>query len=337
MTTLLDMAGDGLEFDTASLPIEERFSAWASAMPFYAVSTPEPCAFEARIRAWLLPPVIVVDAMMSEVSVARTDEHIRTDGRDDLVLQLLDGSSLVAEFEGEETVARSGEIVLHDRARAFSGVLSAGRNVTVSMPRAFLEERLPGVAVHGLVLRDGLALPLAAFLASLTQVLAADQGESGELARLLRDLVAAAVRRSAPASRQASDATLKIRAHRYIRQNLSAPLDVRSLCEALGVSRSRLYRAFERDGGVGRYVTVERLKRVHRLLSDPAERSSIAQLAAAHGFPDSAHFSRLFRRTFGYGPQALRRRAGEDAGTKTPTVECDPAPARFNRWEDTRA
>ena len=331
------MTPDGLAFDTEALPPEQRFPVWASGMVPYAVRTPDPLAFRAAIRAWLLAPVIVVDATLSEILFSRDHDRIRADGGEDIVLQLLDGSSFTGSAEGRDIVARSGEIVVHDRARPFDGGLTAGRNVTVSMPRAYLEEQLPAASVHGLVLRDGLALPLAAFLGALPQVLAADRGESGEIARLLRDLVAAAIRRAAPpTAEQQLDGTLRMRARQYIRQNLGAALDVGSLCVALGVSRSRLYRAFETEGGVGRFVTRERLKRVHRLLTDPAERSPIARLAAAHGFQDGAHFSRLFRRTFGYGPQALRRRASPHASAPGEVVDGDAAPAVYNGWEASR-
>ena len=331
------MTPDGLSFDTDKLPLDQRFSAWASGMTHYAVRTPDPLAFHASIRAWLLAPVIVVDATLSEIGFRRDLDRIRADGGDDIVLQLLDGTTFSGALEDREVVAGSGEIVVHDRARPLDAGMTAGRNVTVSMPRAFLEEQLPAASVHGLVLRDGLALPLAAFLGALPQVLAADRGESGEIARLLRDLVAAAIRRSAPPTvEQQLEGTLRMRARHYVRQNLGAELDVNSLCLALGVSRSRLYRAFEAEGGVGRFVTRERLKRVHRLLTDPAERSPIAQLAAAHGFHDSAHFSRLFRRTFGYGPQALRRRLSADAAGSADVVDGEAAPAVYNSWEASR-
>ena len=324
-----------LEFEAAALPEQERFPVWASAMPFYVVRTPDPRDFRASVRAWLLPPVIVVDATLSEIALIRDEERIRADGADDIVLQLLDGASMSGTADGAAFSAAPGEIVLHDRAMPLEAVLTAGRNVTVSMPRAFLDERLPAACVHGLVLGDGLARPLAAFLASLPDVLAGQEPDSGELARLLRDLVAAAIRRTAPPSAdQPGDANLSLRARRYIHQNLSCALDVQTLCEALGVSRSRLYRAFDRAGGVARYVTAARLKRVHRLLTDPAERSTIAQLSAAHGFADSAHFSRLFRRTFGYGPQQLRRRKIDSVTPQqAPAPQPSAAPAMFNRWE----
>ena len=338
MAKTVEMEAGGLEFDTDALPPEKRFATWASAMPFYDVRTPDPVAFRATIRAWLLPPVIIVDAWLSEISVSRRAAQIHADAREDIVLQLLLEGSFSGAAAGREICASPGEIVVHDRASWFDGTFTAGRSITVSFPRSFLEERLPAASVHGLVLRDGLALPLAAFLGSLVDILGREEGGSGELARLLRDLIAAALRRAGPVADQPPEATLAARARRYIRQNLSRRLDVQSLCEALGVSRSRLYRAFEQEGGVGRYVTHERLKQVYRLLADPGERAPIGELAAAHGFSDSAHFSRLFRRTFGYPPQALRRGIHEESkAAQGVAISEDAPPARFNRWEAGRS
>jgi AraC-like DNA-binding protein len=319
-----------LAFDTDRLEPEERFEAWSSGMQFYEVDTSDRLAFRASLRAWRLPSVIVIDAWTSDFAFRRTPELIRNDAVDDIVLQWLATATARGEVDGRVFAAAPGEIVIHDRACPFEARVGAGRYVAVSMSRIFLEERLPAACVHGLVLRDGLAPPLGAFLESLVDLVAQGDRDDAELARLLRDLVAAAARRAkAPSEAEQADLALNLRAKRYIRQNLSQRLDVPSLCTALGVSRSRLYRAFEREGGVARTVTAERLKRLHRLLSDPEERTPIARLAADHGFPDSAHFSRLFRRTFGCTPQALRRRSE----TAAELVQGEAAAATYNRWE----
>jgi AraC-like DNA-binding protein len=333
MDDLTEIGAGGLEFDSNVLPAERRFAVWASAMPFYEVATPDPSAFRASVRAWLLAPVIVVDATLSEIALRRTATRLARDGNDDIVLQLLDGARMSGTADAP-FAARPGEMVLHDRGQPFEAALGEGRNVTVSMPRAFLDEALPAAAVHGLVLRDGLARPLASFLGALPAALSGEARDSADLGRLLRDLLAAAVRRSGTAvAPKPSDAALRLRAARFVRRNLARPLDAQSLCDAIGVSRSTLYRAFESEGGVARFVTAERLKRLHRLLADPAERGSIARLAAAHGFADNAHFSRLFKRSFGYSPQELRRRSAESGRPRAPAPDNDSAPAIFNRWE----
>jgi AraC-like DNA-binding protein len=319
-----------LAFDTDRLKPEERFDTWATGMTFYEVETSDRSAFRAALRAWLLPPVIIIDARTSDFRFHRTQDLIRGDAVDDVVLQWLATASATGDADGRAFSAAPGEILVHDRARPFEGRMSAGRYVAVSMPRTFLEEKLPAACVHGLVLRDGLAPPFGAFLEALVGILDEGDRDEAELARLLRDLLAAAIRRAiAPSEAEQADLALNLRAKRYIRGNLAQRLDVPTLCTALGVSRSSLYRAFEREGGVARTVTAERLKRLHRLLSNPEERAPIAQLAAANGFPDSAHFSRLFRRAFGYTPQALRRRSQ----TTAELVHDEDAPALYKRWE----
>jgi hypothetical protein len=49
-----------MELDVSALAREQQFASWASAMPAYEVATPRPeRGFEARVRAWLIPPVAV--------------------------------------------------------------------------------------------------------------------------------------------------------------------------------------------------------------------------------------------------------------------------------------
>jgi transcriptional regulator GlxA family with amidase domain len=52
----------------------------------------------------------------------------------------------------------------------------------------------------------------------------------------------------------------------------------------------------------------ERLEAVRRDLEDPAKRHrGVAVLAARWGFFDAAHFSRVFRRHYGYPPSQRRQ------------------------------
>ena len=58
--------------------------------------------------------------------------------------------------------------------------------------------------------------------------------------------------------------------------------------------------------GVAAYVQQRRLARVHALLSSTQDRRRIAELAFAHGFVSETHFSRAFRRRYGYAPREVR-------------------------------
>jgi AraC-like DNA-binding protein len=107
-----------------------------------------------------------------------------------------------------------------------------------------------------------------------------------------------------------------------IRQNIGSPsLDPRKVCRLAAMSRSQLYRLFERHGGVARYVQAMRLRVVHAMLADPsASRLSIAAIAEHMGFHDASAFSRMFRREFGYTPREARAATLDGVPPPEPTT-----------------
>lgn len=103
------------------------------------------------------------------------------------------------------------------------------------------------------------------------------------------------------------DATLLARARRMIDDRLAdRNLTPETLCAALGVSRSRLYRIFEPLGGVASYIRKQRLLRTRDALSDIADARSIARIAEQWGFVDASAYSRTFRHEFGISPKEAR-------------------------------
>lgn len=99
-----------------------------------------------------------------------------------------------------------------------------------------------------------------------------------------------------------------IEAARLVEARLLDPdLGAESLMAALGLSRSSLYRAFRPVGGVNAYIRQRRLESARDMLATRADtRLTIAEVAHAHGFASDSHFSRAFRKAFGYPPGALR-------------------------------
>jgi AraC-like DNA-binding protein len=102
------------------------------------------------------------------------------------------------------------------------------------------------------------------------------------------------------------DETLLERVCAYVDRNLDSAISVAALCDALNISRSRLYRAAEPEGGVATLVTARRLEAAHRRLSTPGERASLRDIARAHGFADAAAFGRAYKRRFGTTPGSRR-------------------------------
>ena len=92
----------------------------------------------------------------------------------------------------------------------------------------------------------------------------------------------------------------------YAARHLEEPLSLSSAAEGIHLSPSRLRHLFVEQTGLAfkTYVLWLRLVEAVQLYS---EGSSLTEAAHAAGFSDSAHFSRVFRRTFGLPATTLTR------------------------------
>ena len=100
----------------------------------------------------------------------------------------------------------------------------------------------------------------------------------------------------------------RVEAARLVDARLLDPdLCAETLRTALGLSRSSLYRAFRPVGGVQAYIRQRRLENARDVLAERAgPRPTVSEVAHSHGFASDSHFSRAFRKMFGYPPGSSR-------------------------------
>jgi AraC-like DNA-binding protein len=98
---------------------------------------------------------------------------------------------------------------------------------------------------------------------------------------------------------------------RLVEQHLNSPaLSAEFVCARSGWSRATVYRLFEAEGGLARYIRKRRLLRAFcELTSGQAPRLRIVDLALEHQFASEASFNRAFRRAFGIPPGKARNLA----------------------------
>lgn len=98
------------------------------------------------------------------------------------------------------------------------------------------------------------------------------------------------------------------RACAFISTNYSRPITIGDITRAVGVCRSRLYRAFEEQMGVSpaRYLTHFRIEQA-RLLLETTDHS-VKTVAYSVGFEDPLYFSRRFRELVGCPPKVYAQR-----------------------------
>jgi AraC-like DNA-binding protein len=111
--------------------------------------------------------------------------------------------------------------------------------------------------------------------------------------------------------RQAMRMAVLASAKRYIDTHLDSPrLSADAIARCFGWSRATLYRLFEADGGLMKYIRRCRLQRAYAALVSPVHaHRRILDIALDSHFASDATFSRAFRRTYGVPPGALRESA----------------------------
>jgi AraC-like DNA-binding protein len=106
----------------------------------------------------------------------------------------------------------------------------------------------------------------------------------------------------------ASGAVERIRL--VVQRHMGSPdFGPQQLARLLAMSRSKLYRLLDGDGGVAHFINRERLTQAWRDLTTPGEAGSVHAIANQVGFRDHSTFSRAFRREYGCSPTEARERA----------------------------
>ena len=96
----------------------------------------------------------------------------------------------------------------------------------------------------------------------------------------------------------------------FIEANLQCGLDLAAMAAEVNLSASSFARHFKRSLGVPPYAYVmeRRLNRAWSLLAQTGR--SVKDIAAACGFTDQAHLTRLFVRRYGMTPSVFRKQTG---------------------------
>jgi AraC-like DNA-binding protein len=252
-------------------------------------------------------------------SVYRTPGLIRRDSPELYRVALAISGQARLLQDGRAARLRPGEFAIYDFTRPYELAYDSGVQLAVfSFPREMLA--LPADLVARLtavpVIADGGAGALAA---PLLRRVALDldsyrPASAARLSTVVMSLVTTAVAEHADQAgslpAESREQALLLRIHAFIEQHLGdADLAPGPVAAAHYISVRYLYRLFEAQGTtVAAWIRHRRLERCRADLADPALRAApVSAVAVRWGLPDPAHFSRLFRRTYGLPPAEYRR------------------------------
>lgn len=296
-------------FDASDLPEDEQFAAFAAHVANSRCTRPvDHGPFLAKVRFWMMDPLLISDHRLDAFSFSRDEAMVRSTPADHFSLVILVEGTMRFPRPGGDLLVEAGGASLTDLTRPETMHATANHTIQIQIARWFLDEALPPVDAHGPLPRTAAVKVLVDFVIALTRHLPEMQATSAlPMARVIRDLLAAALAGMPPRPDPTDGRQpLRQKVRRYIEAQPMGRLDLDQLCQALGLSRASLGRAFKGDGGVLAYDRRRRLLALHSRLSDATETRGVAELGYAYGFPDKAHLSRVFREAFGYPPSEVR-------------------------------
>jgi AraC-like DNA-binding protein len=309
--------------DTTTVPGPDRFDYWAAehgrVLHPLALRRPGSGPFNGRIRAHGVGPLTVYRIEGEASTIERTHRLVARRDPEELQITHLVRGRFRIEQAGRVAVVGSGDVSGYETSHPYE-VQSAGpfELLLFSVPRRLLGAEADRICAHTAVALDGRRGPAALagpFLRGL-----ADRVQDGSLdadGAVLADCVVDLARLLFAGTRDPEPPPesdpLFPQVLAYIEAHLGdRALGPRTIAAAHFVSPRRLHKAFEAQGHtVAGWIRERRLEAVRRDLLDPrlVERP-IRALAAARGFGDAPHFSRLFRRVEGCTPGEFRERAG---------------------------
>ncbi|MCU4299053.1 helix-turn-helix domain-containing protein [Brevibacterium permense] len=248
--------------------------------------------------------------------VERTPTTIAAGGSGYFKLNMLLSGSGVLVQDGREVLIRPGDLALYDTSRPYSLMFDdVVSNLVMMFPKdqlslpATVVEQLTAVSLGGDSALGSIVTKLLEQIPSTITALPLHTrrqvAQSG--LELLEALLSTTLGTDSgtPDPRQSQLETV----YRFIDANLADDLTPSSIAAAHFMSTRHLHDLFtDTDTTVSALIRDKRLERCRSDILDPALFSrTIASLAAANGFPDPAHFSRVFRARFGTSPSELRQ------------------------------
>jgi AraC-like DNA-binding protein len=306
-------------FSTSSLPARQQFDAWMGWFDgVFDVSPHHPprAGFSAQSDNWQIGGCTLSRVHAPSIRVERNITHLRRDQLNHWVVTLGGrATSLIRSRDTTLSVPPGIPFVL-SLVDEFTSERTDDQRLQLYLSREAFADLAPALdRARGTALDTPLGSLLADYLVRLEQimpdVMPDDLPRLGDAVGAMVAACLAPEQDRARAAEPQIDLVWRERVAHIVRRHLRSPaLSPRLLCRSLRMSRSKLYRLMDAEGGVARYIQRQRLLAAYALLSDPSVEEAITAIAEDLCFADTSGFSRAFRREFGATPSDVRASSG---------------------------
>ncbi|WP_179957747.1 helix-turn-helix domain-containing protein [Exilibacterium tricleocarpae] len=310
-----------LTFSTESIDNKEKFDYWIETvckqLIFVDCKRHDNEPFEGTLRTNNLSNITFSEMYTVPQTFFRSKQQLAQLEEDFLI------ASIPLTFSVEKSINRRpipsarGDISIFDGSREqFLFVKDSINALIIIIPKASIKHYLPcpedfaGRVISKNTPTGFLASNYVRTIAS--QIGRLDPGLESPLGDNLLQLFALALANTKENANQFAPAvkySLCLQIKRYIEANLHDPdLSPKSIADAHKVSLRYLYNVFEQEKfTVSRFIMMRRLQRSRDALANPENTHlSITAIALDHGFKDTSHFSRTFKKEFGFTAKDLR-------------------------------
>jgi AraC-like DNA-binding protein len=314
---------------TLDLPPDQRFDYWKHVLsdtfvPLEVSSPGGDADFRGQLRGCELGSLGLIEVQAEPHTARRTARLVKAApaGCYKIGVQLR-GTSLLIQ-DGREALLTPGDFAIYDTDRPYSLALSDHRMLVLIFPRDVIG--LPQHQVAGLTATrlpgevGGMASLIGPFLVKVADLLdemdASSLGVGLRLAGNVVDLLGTVLAERldcVPADPDIAHRALMLQITAFIEEHLGeADLAPAQIAAAHHISLRQLHKLFHASGTtVAGWIRQRRLEHCGHDLRDPrCATRSVAAIGARWGYPDPAHFSRLFKATYGMGPRDYRASCG---------------------------
>jgi len=328
-------------WDIARRPAGEQFGYWREVIceafvPLAPERTTDRAGFPSQVEERPLGTLNRARIRSQPQRVAHGRREVgRSRGAYYFVNLQLAGRCAVRQGRAESILSRGQFAVLDTTEPYYLDFDSDWRMLSFRVPHEQLRGRLAdprlGTGI-GIDAGSGTGAVVAALMRSLWDLDGpTGAGAAAELEQSFAAVTAVALGAAAPGPAgedRLSHPGIRAAVLRFVLANLADPdLSVATVCRRFAISPRLLHTLFsDQPASFAGTVRGLRLDRCARLIADPSSTASITEIAARHGYPDPASFSRAFRRQFGVAPRDVRGRPDWVAGL----LPADPAPGQLS-------